>query len=186
MYNQKALPIGSTSMKGALKGLPIYKTFKVKKSAVILWVSAICTGFFIFFLSSQTGGETAGLSSGIAEFITKLLYREPDLKQIENVHYLIRQTVRIMLFAGFGFFTAEAVYVTFSRFKLLHLFPIVSLLCSALAFTDEWRKQYITGRHFQIDEAVLNIISVCTGTLLAILVLHFCRKVYKKQQIDKR
>lgn len=157
-----------------------YKAIRIKKSSVIFWLLTLLSGIFIFSLSSQTGEESAGLSISIAKFAANLFYGEPSEAQIENVHYFIRQLARFVLFMGFGFLAAEAAYVTFTRYRIYKVFLVVSLLCSGLAFFDEWRKQFIPGRHFQLDEAFFNILSIWIGSLIAILVLHLSRKLYIK------
>lgn len=40
------------------------------------------------------------------------------------------------------------------------------VIAAGYGYFDEWHKQFIVGRHFQIEEAELNIISGCIGIVV--------------------
>ena len=91
----------------------------------------------IFSLSSQNGTQTTELSTTCAEKVANVIYQVPTEEQIQYVHSYIRKMV--LSFLG-------AVAVT-----------------SCFSFLDEWHKQFIDGRHFQMEEVALN---VCSGIVV--------------------
>lgn len=153
---------------------------KLDKSIFIsamFWVSTILLSMFIFSSSSQTGTETAGITLPVAEWLSKIFFTNPTAIQVENLHYFIRQFARISLYMAFGFLSANSVYLTFKRFKFAVKFITVSCVCSIIAFFDEWRKQFIPGRHFELGEAFVNIVCVWVGALLAMACLKLIRRI---------
>lgn len=148
---------------------------------VFFWFVTAAMFLSIFGLSSQDGGETVGLSLPIATFIADLLFGSPTHRQmrteiIENIQFVIRQLARCGLFGLFGLFSCAAVLSTFRKGGVWRKFFLTAAICGALSFFDEWRKQFISGRHFHLREAALNIAAVALGALFAALITMLLRK----------
>lgn len=147
-----------------------------KARYILVWFFAFCVAALIYNISSQTGGETAGLSYPSAEFFAGLIWGAPTAAQIEAMHYLLRQAFRVALFFAFGCSFCLAGVITFRRTRLCILLPAVTVLCGAAAYFDEWRKQFIPGRHYEPEQGIINVICVAAGAAVIGLVTVFFRK----------
>lgn len=129
----------------------------------------------IFTLSSENGDETVKTSLGLAEMIAKLFYGSPGMHEINDIHTIIRKTAHIALFGGAGvLITLSLLLLTNLRVRFCVLISCVPTLFAAVF--DEWHKQFISGRHFDVPEAFLNAFSGLAGILLAALIIHALRK----------
>jgi VanZ family protein len=144
----------------------------------ILFVATVIWIVLIFTLSSQNGAETAKTSLGVAETLANLFYINPSQQQILQMHLDIRKFAHVFLFFILGVLIIELLG-HMSKLKSLSInhILIACMLTSTCGFLDEWYKQFIDGRHFQIDEALLNIIAGLTGILL--VMIYHCIKSRK-------
>lgn len=146
--------------------------FNFNKISIFLWVSFIAWIAIIFFLSSQTGSDTSELSGSIANIFADLIYKNPTLDQINSVNIFIRKTAHIAIFLALGIIAFLATMLTFSPQTSLGI--VISVASSVaitflIGFVDEWKKQFIEGRHFDLTEVNLNLIGGFFGVLLALL-----------------
>lgn len=136
---------------------------KEKTVRIILWLLVFLWGGLIFYFSSQDGVSTAEASERLARPIAKLMYDEPMQWQSEHIRMMVRKAAHMVLFFIFGILVTVAVRR--HRISWLCAFGIII----GYGFFDEWHKQYIAGRHFQIEEAVLNMICGIAGILAVCL-----------------
>lgn len=138
---------------------------KLKRIPLILWLLTILWITFIFTLSSQTGPQTAQTSGGIAEDVAEIIYQQPTEQQVNQVHFNIRKMAHVGLFFVLGALSFSASATTFGWKKKRKYLPVAvaSVITLSYGFFDEWHKQFIGGRHFQLDEAVLNMVSGVIG-----------------------
>ena len=138
---------------------------KSKLIPIALWLLTILWLLSIFTLSSQNGTQTAQTSGGVAQKTAEVIYQQPTQQQINQVHFNIRKSAHVGLFFILGVLSFSASATTFgikNRGKYLSI-AVPVILTSAYGFFDEWHKQFIGGRHFQLDEAVLNMVSGVVG-----------------------
>ena len=141
---------------------------KIKLKSMILWTITIVWMLLIFFFSSQNGEQTAKTSGDIAQKTAEIIYVEPSEEQVQNVHLNIRTLAHIMLFSGLGILMFASISSTFAGKKQV-IFLSAAILTSAYGFFDEWHKQFITGRHFDVEETILNICCGIAGAAAAML-----------------
>lgn len=149
-----------------------------KKIAVVLWCLVVLWIGLIFSLSSQNGEQTAKTSSGIAEKMATVIYQQPTNHQVDWVHLNIRKLAHVSLFLSLGLLTGLAGKMTFNYKqgilkRVAIVIPVV--IISVYGFFDEWHKQFIDGRHFELPEVMLNIFC----GLIGIMIVAFCGKRQK-------
>ncbi len=118
------------------------KTFLILGTITILWM------FLVFFLSSQDGEQTEKLSLAISEFLSRFGGGGTE-EAAAQTHMEIRKLAHIIFGAWSDFLSASVLWNA-----------------AGYGYFDEWHKQFIVGRHFQIEEAELNIISGCIGIVV--------------------
>ena len=145
---------------------------KRKHIATIFWIMAIILLASIFFLSSQNGEQTEKISRAITEKISAILLENPSKAEIDSLHLTIRLFAHAILFFAMGVLLTLSCYLSFKKKgRWLWVLLIVGCIILGYSYYDEWQKQFIDGRHFQKDEALLNAISgviglVCTSILI--------------------
>lgn len=148
----------------------------------ILWIIGI------FTLSSQDGEQTAKASGGMAQTTAALLYKQPTEQQVDQVHVVLRKVAHIGLFFILGLLSYAAAANTLGRKRPNKRWPSLILalaLTSLYGFFDEWHKQFIAGRHFDIGETILNIVCGLVGVLVAFAVgLWILRRNTRKRLPD--
>ncbi|MDO5520665.1 MAG: VanZ family protein [bacterium] len=154
----------------------IGKAIKNQRGVICL-LGAICLWLLlIFFLSTQNGPETANTSEGMASVIAKIIYGTPDAIQVDYVHSEIRRLAHVVLFFILGSMIGLVCVKVRTRipvwFRFLAGYGFL-LFCS---FFDEWHKQFISGRHNQFKDALLNVRG-CTIGLGIIVVIYLLKKL---------
>ncbi|MFI3326169.1 MAG: VanZ family protein [Clostridia bacterium] len=128
----------------------------------------------IYYLSTETGTETAETSQAIADVLAELFIDDPTISQVDFIHKSVRTLAHFALYSVLGvlatFSVVSFLLVSKLRTKVIAV-SIVPFFVGAYGFYDEWQKQFIDGRHFDKSEAVLNIFSGLCGVLMAIILL---------------
>ena len=151
---------------------------------IALWLLTILWIFFIFTLSSQNGPQTAQTSGGIAKDVAEIIYQKPTEPQVNKVHFNIRKLAHVGLFFVLGVLSFSASATTFGWEKKRKYIAVAtaSVITLGYGFFDEWHKQFIGGRHFQLDEAVLNMVSGVVGVLVTVAI---CTILYNIKKSNK-
>lgn len=157
-------------------------------SPLLLWLTTLLWMLAIFLLSSQDGEQTAKASGGMAQTTAELLYQQPTEQQVDQVHVVLRKVAHIGLFFILGLLSYAAAANTLGRKRPNKRWPSLILalaLTSLYGFFDEWHKQFIAGRHFDIGETILNIVCGLVGVLVAFAVgLWILRRNTRKRLPD--
>ena len=117
----------------------------------VLWLAVI------FFLSSQTGNDTASLSLAITQWLMRFL---PNVAETE-LHLWLRKLAHI----GVYFVEGALLYPALRR-RLRGMgksFALTIAVCALIAAVDEAHKILIPGRHCSWDEAALNVLGAFLG-----------------------
>ncbi|MGX8833552.1 VanZ family protein [Amedibacillus sp. YH-ame6] len=150
--------------------------YKPKQISITFWIITILWLIFIFALSSQNGTQTSQTSSGIAKDVAEFVYSQPTESQVNSMHMNIRELAHIGFFFILGVLSFLSSIYTFGKknYKVL-AFALIIPVC--YGYFDEWHKQFIDGRHFQLEEAVLNIVSGVIGVVVAIMIFMIVFKI---------
>ncbi len=134
----------------------------------------------IFVLSTQDGEQTVQTSLTITKQIAEAVFTNPTDAQIADLHMVLRKAAHLVLFFLLGSLTTWISAVTFPKTKgiLRGLYLVFSALLSVCCgYLDEWHKQFISGRHFDYSETLLNMKSGIAGVCFAFAVLMIYRIV---------
>lgn len=141
---------------------------------IIMWVA------FIFLLSTQNGSSTEHTSYKFAKRIVNIFINNPDQHLLHRVDMKLRLYAHIFLFSILGI-CAGSLSILFEFKNSIKGYIISSVVCGLIGFFDEWHKQFISGRHFDKGETVLNILSSLIGILCVYLVVKIYRHIKSKK-----
>lgn len=130
----------------------------------ILWLAVI------FFLSSQTGEQTAALSLAIARWLARLF---PGVSLTS-----LRKAAHIGVYFVEGALLFPALYGQKGRAG--RALALTVALCALIAVVDEAHKLAIPGRHCSWPEAALNFLGALPGVALALAI------VKRKEKRERR
>ncbi|MFI3227130.1 MAG: VanZ family protein [Clostridia bacterium] len=146
--------------------------------ALIFWIG------IIFLLSSQNGEQTFNLSNGVSSNIIDVFFKGMTQAESVKIHEYLRKVAHISLFGVLGMLLSLIFNIIFSeKGKWGYIISFfISVFCfSGIAFFDEWRKQFIDGRHFDMIDVKLNLVSGFLGVIfvfIAIKVIAIVKKRY--------
>ncbi len=144
----------------------------------VLWTASFLWMILIYSLSSQNGAETASLSSGIATITTEIVYENPEPLQYDAMHTTIRSLAHVGLFFILGILVHSANLVTIKRNILAGASSLGILVI--FGYLDEWHKLFIEGRHFDLGEVGINVLSGVSGiAVVAVVFLMIANKMIK-------
>lgn len=124
----------------------------------ILWLG------IIFFLSGQTGEETASLSLAITRWLMRFL---PGVSET-GLHSWLRKAAHVGVY-----FVEGALLYPALRAWLRGMgkgFCLTVAVCALIAAADEAHKALIPGRHCSWDEAALNVLGAFLGAGAVLIV----------------
>ena len=134
----------------------------------ILWLAVI------FFLTSQTGEQTAALSLAIARWLARLF---PGVS-LTSLHLALRKAAHIGVYFVEGALLFPALYGQKGRAG--RALALTVALCALIAVVDEAHKLAIPGRHCSWPEAALNFLGALPGVALALAI------VKRKEKRERR
>ena len=134
----------------------------------ILWLAVI------FFLSSQTGEQTAALSLAIARWLARLF---PGVS-LTSLHLALRKAAHIGVYFVEGALLFPALYGHKGRAGRALARTVA--LCALIAVVDEAHKLAIPGRHCSWPEAALKFLGALPGVALALAI------VKRKEKRERR
>lgn len=157
----------------------------------VLWAAAVCWIAFCFFLSWQSGPDTAELSGGLTAFLVRIFRAVGIPVQAAHFHMLLRKTAHVGVFLIAAVLLESAFLQSLWLLRRAHRGRNAALgafaVCSAAAWIAEGVKLWIPGRHFDLGETLLNEVGVIGGVLAVQLVclLWRRRKARKAQETQE-
>lgn len=136
---------------------------RVSKRLLIWIIAMVIWLILIYFLSSQNGPETANTSQGMAAKIAELIYKNPTPQQFNEVHLSIRRMAHVVLFFVFGVLMGQACRQVNAIMRIRSSFLFGYGFLVFCSFFDEWRKQFISGRHNNFDDGIRNLVGATIG-----------------------
>ena len=141
-----------------------------KKFGVFLVVLLCAACMFVFIytlvkLSLQEGDSSSRLTQAVVKQIGEAAFdQELDANQIQALNLFLRTMAHFVLFSILSFGMCTVAFLVFAR-PAGRFFGLVlnMFICAALAYGTEYFKQFVDGRHFQIEDAWLNVYGVMIG-----------------------
>ena len=138
-----------------------------KRTQLILWVLCAVWLVFLVFLSTENGTATQRRSRALAEWIVPLLQMAKS--EIPRIDRFLRAAAHFSGFFILGGLTYSAAKCTFVNLRHTGLLCIVA--CGAIGVLDEVKKIPISGRHLHWPDVGLNILGVCCGVIVSLLII---------------
>ena len=136
---------------------------KTKIIRIVLFLLIVAWAVLVFYMSSQVGEESSGVSRKIAELFTK------DENRLEIVEKCVRKFAHFSEYAlgGVLFLLLFFTYEWSERRKL-----ITSILIGAwYAVTDEVYQLMVDGRNGSIIDVYIDTLGVSTGVCITLLII---------------
>lgn len=159
------------------------------KYKILSFIPALCIMSLIFYFSSQTAGESSGLSGGIAErFLNDIInISNTKISAAEKIVYLgnmetvIRKAAHMVEYAVLGIAVAFPGYIYGKRRRRLIIWSEV--ICLMYAATDEFHQLYVLGRSGQVSDVIIDGIGALIGCFLFLLISRNIVKVTINRQL---
>ena len=135
--------------------------------------------YFVMILSFQDGDKSTSDTMNIAVMIAQRIYDNPAETEIKAVSLMIRYGAHLGLFFVVGLVTTFVIMVIFIRYY--RIFGVIGsgVICYLLAYYTEYYKQYIDGRHFQMDDVTLNWYGSVAG-IACMIISYFMNRLLVK------
>lgn len=135
--------------------------------------------YFVMILSFQDGDTSTSETLNLAVMIAQRIYDNPAETEIKAVSLMIRYGAHLGLFFVVGLVTTFVSMVIFRRYY--RIFGVIGsgVICYLLAYYTEYYKQYIDGRHFQMDDVALNWYGSVAG-IACMIISYFMNRLLVK------
>ncbi len=162
---------------------------KGKFTKVIFWSLLIFWMGFIFFMSAQTGEESASMSSPVADFVIKIFvpdYEDKTPAEQEDIKHtvelIIRKGAHFTEYAILGFLVYLVVQMYILKTKAR--FIISWLFATLYAASDEFHQGFVGGRGPQVKDVCIDSAGAFVGVLFgAVLLIVLIRRANKKKRL---
>jgi len=150
------------------------------------FIPALCMIYFILYMSSQEGAASSSMSYDVSKILV-LAYNKIFSKGYPNeilndlihqIHPFIRKTAHFTEFFVLAITVAIPLYV----YKIRGIFLIIlgQLLCTGVAFLDEYSQSFISGRVSSYRDVMIDSAGTFCGILIALIVCYIGRKTVFK------
>lgn len=112
--------------------------------------------YVVMIVSFQNGEQSTSVTMKVAGRIAANVFVNPTQEQIEAVSLMIRYGAHLVLFFVVGLVTAFVSMVICRKYFRIVGILASGVVCYMLAYYTEYYKQYIDGRHFQLNDVALN------------------------------
>lgn len=151
----------------------------------ILIIIALIWLYLMFSLSSADGQENKGQSMKIAQKVCEIIYNDSMAPQLDKVHFLIRKLAHVFLYSGLGMIVVLLIDSILYMIKNFYNGFFAIIICTAISFIDEWHKIAIPGRHFDIVDVTINIVSSIIAILFIQMIVSMVQNA-KRNRVRKR
>lgn len=141
---------------------------KTKVIRAILFLLIVAWAILVFYMSSQTGGESSGVSRKIAELFTK------DDKLLEIIEKYVRKFAHFSEYA-FGGFLFLLLFNTYKWSDKRKMATSIGL-GAWYAITDEFHQLMVDGRNGSIVDVYIDTLGVATGVCITLLIIKLTKK----------
>lgn len=167
---------------------------KGRITGTIFWILAIMWMAFIFYMSAQTGTESADMSSPIAVKVARVfvpgfddLSEGKQINVIVKTEVIIRKGAHLTEYAILGFL----IYLVVQMYVIKKIYASAEswILATVYAASDEFHQMFVGGRSPQIRDVCIDSAGAVTGVLVCMLItfliLKLCNKKIKRKQLSE-
>ncbi len=171
--------------KNALKEAKNLKQQRLSKNKpvklILSWLAVILWMILIFCLSAQVAEDSSRLSSGITQFVVRMITSVfPKVKiDIASWGFLVRKLAHFLSYLVLGVLVLNAFGRSGVRGYKRILFS--GIICILYAATDEIHQLYVPGRGGQIRDVLIDSLGAGTGFILYFIICWFVSKKKKRK-----
>ena len=134
----------------------------------------------IFYLSAQTGEESAETSGGLMDFVLSLFFKNTLMNEFVSdlVHEFIRSLAHFAEYTLLGLLMYNAV----NAFSIKRA-PVVSVALSFIyALSDEIHQYFVPERSFQLIDLAVDLGGIILGTVIIFLFFKLINRISLKNK----
>lgn len=142
---------------------------------IIITVIALAVmGFFAYGLvkvSLQNGDSSSAITNNIATRIASAIFDDtPTEDQLFVMNRILRFSAHIVLFALLGYGLGAVGFLFFRTGITREISIILDFgICAAFSYFTEYYKQFVAGRHFQMEDVRINFCGALFGICFFLL-----------------
>lgn len=148
---------------------------KTKLIRIILFILIVLWALLVFYMSSQTGEESSGVSRKIVELFIK------DENLVELVERYIRKLAHFSEYAVGGVLFLLLFY-TYNWTDKRKMITSVGLGCW-YAITDEVHQLMVAQRNGSIVDVYIDTLGVATGVCMTLLVIKIILLIKNRKEV---
>lgn len=145
----------------------------------IFWMPVILVLLLIYYFSSADGLQSAGMSSQVTDKLVNIftaiplldLNRDQEAFSVDLLHYIIRKTGHISVYAALALALAFALYQY--RISSRHLILWSLSFGFFYACTDEIHQLFVFGRSGRFTDVLIDSAGMTLGILTFYFLLNF-------------
>ncbi len=150
------------------------KIYRILSIVAVLAVMVV-----IFYLSSQSGEESAETSGGLMEFLS-LFFKNAQINEFmrDFIHEFIRTIAHFAEYALLGLLMYNAVH----SFGVKRAPVISTVLSFTYALSDEIHQYFVPDRSFQVIDLTVDSGGIILGTVIMFLFFKLINKISLKNK----
>ncbi len=156
------------------------------------FIPAVLMMYLIFYMSSQPGGESAGLSYEVSKALVEG-YNKWGHKGLSDmslttlavlIHGYVRKFAHMMEYLLLAICVGLPFYVY--RIRGFWLVFLTSLICVGYAALDEYHQTFVTGRSGEVRDVLIDSIGILIGVILVQIIGYVGKKtIFAPLSLDK-
>lgn len=167
---------------------------KKRKSNIFFQILALSVMAAIFFFSSQSGGESSGLSLKVTRFFSRILFFDfrsmtPEQQNIvvSGLHPFIRKLAHFSVYAVLGMCVYS--FIIASGFKFSAKGFIAWVCCIIYAIGDEVHQNFVPARAMQFTDVLIDsagaLLGIFATSVLIVLFMYISGSLVPKEDQEQ-
>lgn len=168
---------------------------KKRKGNIFFQILALLTMAAIFYFSSQSGGESSGLSLKVTRFFSRILFfnfktmtSEQQNIIVSGLHPFIRKLAHFSVYAVLGMCVYS--FIVASGFKFSAKGLIAWICCILYAIGDEIHQNFVPARAMQFTDVLIDsagaLLGIFVASVLVVLFMYISGSLVPKDSHDQQ
>ena len=159
----------------------------MRKVKIISCLITMSIMILIFYFSSQTADDSAGISRGVTQrlvdFIMSFSHASPDAKRktVKAIHGIIRKAAHFTIYAALGMSVFISVKLLIKKKKTV-VFAVATIYCMLYAVSDEIHQLSSTGRSCEIRDMLIDTAGAVTGMLFLLIAIVIIKYIINRRR----
>lgn len=156
----------------------------VEKRTTVRWMAVLIWMVVIFYLSHQPAPESSALSSGLTDWIMKMIDKVPLSFELDlnAVHFFVRKGAHFCAYFLLGLLVSHAVRER--RGLSVRRLSLALVVCVVYAISDEIHQLFTPGRSGEVADVLLDTSGSIVGIGWYVLVMRLKKKVRQVNKLD--